>query len=187
MSGSARGTVPYVVVLAIAAFLFYRTTQLGFDAPNGRIGPDVWPKIVLGLLALVCAYEILKRILFGARKSEIGGVLESVVEGMPDAADDDNTPVTRTYRWLLVSGVLLTIAYVALLGVFGFFLCTFLYLAGFILLGGYRRLTVLLATSLLGSLAFMFVFMKVVYVSLPLGVYPFAEVSLFLMRVMGIR
>ncbi len=44
-----------------------------------------------------------------------------------------------------------------------------------------------LASSLLGSLAFVFVFMKIVYVSLPLGVEPFSQVSLLLMRLMGIR
>jgi hypothetical protein len=33
----------------------------------------------------------------------------------------------------------------------------------------------------------MFFFMKLVYVSLPLGQEPFAQVTFFLMRVMGIR
>ena len=44
-----------------------------------------------------------------------------------------------------------------------------------------------LATSLVGSLLFMFMFMKVVYVSLPLGHEPFSQVSFLLMRLMGIR
>jgi putative tricarboxylic transport membrane protein len=33
----------------------------------------------------------------------------------------------------------------------------------------------------------MFMFMKVVYVSLPLGIEPFAQVSFALMRLMGIK
>jgi putative tricarboxylic transport membrane protein len=33
----------------------------------------------------------------------------------------------------------------------------------------------------------MFIFMKVVYLSLPIGSAPFASVSLLLMRLMGIR
>jgi putative tricarboxylic transport membrane protein len=53
--------------------------------------------------------------------------------------------------------------------------------------GRYRRLGVIVATSVIGSLAFMFMFMKVVYVSLPLGIEPFAQVSFALMRVMGIK
>jgi hypothetical protein len=43
------------------------------------------------------------------------------------------------------------------------------------------------AVSLLGTLAMMFFFMKVVYVSLPLGRAPFMQVTLFLMQAMGIR
>jgi putative tricarboxylic transport membrane protein len=39
----------------------------------------------------------------------------------------------------------------------------------------------------MGSLAFMFVFQKVVYLSLPIGQPPFAALSLALMRLMGIR
>jgi len=38
-----------------------------------------------------------------------------------------------------------------------------------------------------GALVFMFVFMRIVYLSLPIGVPPFAQVSLMLMQLMGIR
>ena len=43
------------------------------------------------------------------------------------------------------------------------------------------------AMSLFGALLLMFVFMKLVYVSLPLGEPPFAGVMLTLMDWMGIR
>jgi hypothetical protein len=33
----------------------------------------------------------------------------------------------------------------------------------------------------------LFIFMKLVYVSLPIGVAPFSEVTLFLMKLMAIR
>ena len=69
----------------------------------------------------------------------------------------------------------------------GFFACTVLFLAGFTWIGGYRRLGVIAALSLAGSVAFMFMFMKVVYVSLPLGIGPFGHLSVLLMRVLGIR
>ena len=70
------------------------------------------------------------------------------------------------------TGIALTVLYVVLIETLGFFLCTFLYLAAFMWVGRYRRPGVILATSLIGSLAFMFMFMKVVYVSLPLGAEP---------------
>jgi putative tricarboxylic transport membrane protein len=79
------------------------------------------------------------------------------------------------------------VAYVVLIDRLGFFLCTFAYLAAFAWIGRYRRPLVVLASSLIGSLLFMFVFMKVVYVSLPLGQEPFSQVTFLLMRLMGIR
>ena len=80
-----------------------------------------------------------------------------------------------------------TLAYVALVQVLGFFLSTAVYLAVFLVLGGYRRWGVLAATSVLGALVLMFIFMKLVYVSLPIGSAPFSEVTLFLMKMMAIR
>jgi putative tricarboxylic transport membrane protein len=84
-------------------------------------------------------------------------------------------------------GIAITVAYAVLIEKLGFFLCTFVYLAAFMWIGRYRRWGVILVTSLVGSLAFMFMFMKIVYVSLPLGVEPFSQVSFLLMRLMGIK
>ncbi|MBI3068559.1 MAG: tripartite tricarboxylate transporter TctB family protein, partial [Betaproteobacteria bacterium] len=46
---------------------------------------------------------------------------------------------------------------------------------------------VIAAVSLLGTLLLMFIFMKLVYVSLPIGVEPFSRVTFLLMQLMGIR
>jgi hypothetical protein len=43
------------------------------------------------------------------------------------------------------------------------------------------------AVSLAGTLLMVYFFMKVAYISLPLGVAPFSAVSLYLMQVMGVR
>jgi putative tricarboxylic transport membrane protein len=88
---------------------------------------------------------------------------------------------------LLLAGIILCVAYVALFAALGFFVDTFLFLLAFILVGRYRRPGIALAVSGAGTLVFMFVFMKIVYVSLPIGAPPFSEVSILLMRLMGIR
>ena len=41
--------------------------------------------------------------------------------------------------------------------------------------------------SLIGSFGFFFIFMKVAYISLPLGQGPFKALSLLLMQWMGVR
>jgi putative tricarboxylic transport membrane protein len=182
-----RKNAPYVVVFAIAAYLYFQARQIDFAAPGGRIGPDFWPKVILLLAMATCAYEVAKNLLFRKAGRELPGVLQSIVEEAPDEPGDLPVEEQRFYPHLLLIGVVLTVGYVLAIETLGFFLCTFLYLAGFMLVGRYRRIGVVLATSLAGSLVFMFVFMKIVYVSLPLGQAPFSEISFFLMRLMGIR
>ena len=188
MNSAGRGIAPYVIVLLVTLFLFYQVSQLGFEAPAGRTGPDVWPKMILILATLVCVYEIARRMLPGRGQAQGGGGPADIADGFgPPEQPETAVPPARSYPWLVVAGVLMSVAYVALLGTLGFFLCTTLYIAAFITLGGYRRILVTTACSVLGGLVFMFMFMKIVYVSLPLGVEPFAQVSFMLMRLMGIR
>ncbi len=179
-------TLPYVIVLAIVGFLYFRATQIDFVAPGGRIGPDVWPKAILALAAVACLYEIAKNLLFGKWVRDMTGVLGSVLKDVP-GQDVPDEPALASYPQLLWTGIAMTVLYVVLIEKLGFFLCTAIYMALFMWVGRYRRPGVILATSLVGSLAFMFMFMKIVYVSLPLGVEPFAQVSFALMRVMGIK
>jgi len=179
-------TLPYLIVLAIAGFLYYRATQIDLAAAGGRIGPDVWPKAILVLAMIACVYEIAKNLLFGKWVRDMTGVLGSVLKDVPmDAVPSE--PEAPSYPHLLWAGIAMTVLYVVLIEKLGFFLCTAIYLAAFMWVGRYRRFGVIVATSVIGSLAFMFMFMKIVYVSLPLGTEPFAQVSFLLMRVMGIK
>jgi putative tricarboxylic transport membrane protein len=188
MNVAGRGISPYVIVLLITLFLFYEiSSQLDFVAPAGRPGPDIWPRLVLLLAALVCVYEIVRRLVTSPEPvTQASSSEELIVEG-PGEETGTSEKVLPKYPGLVVAGVLLSVGYVALLGTMGFFLCTTLFLAAFMLLGGYRRFVTIAVSSVVGGLVFMFTFMKVVYVSLPLGVEPFSQVSLALMRLMNIR
>jgi len=185
MLNRLRRTVPYAIVFVATAVLFVFANRISFVAPGGRIGPDVWPKAILALSMLTCVFQIVK-ILFSGGGEQVPGVLESIIEEVPA---DATAAAARepTYPHLIVGGIVLTVAYVVLIERLGFFLCTFAYLAAFAWIGRYRRPLVVLVSSLVGSLLFMFVFMKVVYVSLPLGQEPFSQVTFLLMRLMGIR
>jgi putative tricarboxylic transport membrane protein len=179
---------PYVLVGAAAAGLYYVASNFEFHRRAGTLGPDFWPKAILILAIAVCVYEVV-RIAFSRRGGEaVGGVLEDMVEESAEAQADFGAVVfAERHPLLLVIGMAATLGYVALVQTLGFFLSTALYLAGFLALGGYRRWGVLAATSVLGALILMFIFMKLVYVSLPIGVAPFSEVTLLLMKLMAIR
>jgi putative tricarboxylic transport membrane protein len=54
-------------------------------------------------------------------------------------------------------------------------------------LGGFRRLAYVAVLAVLLTLFFSFVFMKVIFVALPLGQGPFEKISLFVMSLVGVR
>jgi len=186
MLNRLRRTVPYMIVFVVTAVLYVLANRISFIAPGGRIGPDVWPKAILALSMLTCVFQIVKILFFAGAGEQVPGVLESIIEEAP-VGEIAETATEPRYPRLIVGGIVLTVAYVVLIERLGFFLCTFAYLAAFAWIGRYRRPLVVLASSLIGSLLFMFVFMKVVYVSLPLGQEPFSQVTFLLMRLMGIR
>ena len=166
---------PYAALLAGAAYLYHDTRRFEALGRAGQLGPDFWPKAVLVLLMVVCAIEVVRRVLAppAAREPEA-----------PPQAHDEEPP--RDWR-LLFGGIALTILYVPGIAYLGFFLATILFLAAFMWVGRFRRPRIVAAASIVGSFTFVFVFMKVVYVSLPLGWGPFRVLSAWIMAALGIR
>jgi putative tricarboxylic transport membrane protein len=182
-----KRAIPYAVLLCGGAYLYVAAGQFAREARPGELGPDFWPRAILVLLMLVCAGAALRRLLF-AHEADGEEPLHDVASGIAPAATRDapeETPPAHPY--LLLSGIVLSGAYVAAQEWVGFFVATALYLGLFMVLGRYRRAGVIVSTSVLGSLAFVFVFMKIVYVSLPLGVGPFQMLSVALLGALGVR
>lgn len=180
----AGRAAPYAVLLGAAAYFYHLAGSLEFVAPASRIGPDAWPKIILGLLAAVCLYQI-GRSFLGSSASTASGLLHSL---MARAADDANGVHTADRSpGLLLGGIAVTIAYVLLVDVIGFFVATALYLAAFMRVGRYRRYGVIAVASVAGSLALVVVFMRIVYISLPPGVGPFRSLSFGLLALLGVK
>ena len=171
-------SLPYGLLLAGAAFLFHVAGTFDFRVPEGRLGPDFWPKLILGLLLCASAYAILSA-WFAAPPAP--GIAASV-EGAEAPAGDHGA----RHPALLVWGIVLATAYAALIDKMGFLVCTALFLAGFAYIGRYRNHRAIWITSVVGAIALMFLFMRVVYISLPIGVAPFSAVSLAAMKLMGI-
>ena len=184
MNSRYRALLPYLLVLAGAAFLFWNALHIGFTPRGDRPGPDVWPRAILALMIVTCVARIAT--VLRRRSGDEGGALDSVIGRVPAGPDIEASPGKR-YPLLLAAGIVLTIAYVGLLGTLGFFTDTVLYIAALARTGRYRRWPIIVAVALGGALFFMFVFMKVVYLSLPIGRPPFEAISLALMRLLGIR
>ncbi len=169
-SAQLRSALPYCVGLALAAALYAAADRIQYTARPGELGPDFWPKLAIGLMAVVCLYEIARTFRPG-----IGGEARGVAEAL-DRSDEEEAELPRS-PFLLAGGVALTIAYGALIPVLGFVLTTILYLAFFSYLGRYRRHAAVWIASVAGALVVSIVFLKIVYVSLPRGAPPFDRVT----------
>jgi putative tricarboxylic transport membrane protein len=175
LRGRLRRSAAYAVILCCAAYLYYLTQHFQFEFVPGRVGPDAWPKIVLVLLLATCIWQIARILIFGAA---------------PTASADDELPLVEgegdyTHLALLAIGV--TVIYAFLLPTLGFLVATVLYIAGVTYVGRYRRFWPLVATSIIAPIVLVFVFMKIVYVALPLGVGPFKTLTLALLKVLGVH
>jgi putative tricarboxylic transport membrane protein len=183
MNPRYRALVPYVLVLGATAFLTWSALHFEFTPRGDHPGPDVWPRAILALIGISCVVRIVGVLRRPAATDPV--MLADVLDTRPDGEPD--APPPRRYPLRLAIGVALTAAYVALLGTLGFFIDTVLYIALLTRTGRYRRWPVIVVVAFAGALAFMAVFMRVVYLSLPIGRPPFSAVSLALMQLMGIR
>ena len=178
MLDRARATLPYLVVLAAAAFLYYAAENFEFEQASGRIGPGAWPKLIL-LLMLASA-------LWGA----VSSAMRAGEAAEPDAEADEAEALMRPpeiYPGLVWAAVGVTLVYLFVMPLLGFFLASIVYSFVLIYLGHYRRFVQVAGLSVAISLAFMFMFMRVVYVALPVGVAPFDRLSYALMAAMGVH
>jgi hypothetical protein len=187
MNARARQVLPYAVMLVASALLFWAATRIEVDT-GGRIGPAVWPKTIIVIMALLCAYEIVKRLVAGRTSSAtglLGGLNANPAVGEAGVAEPAGPdPIAKP--GMLWAGIALVAAYVVLAPWLGFFIATVLFLGTFPWVGGLRRPFLAAAIATLGSLAVIVIFMRVAYVSLPLGEGPFRALSLALLRALGV-
>ncbi len=182
MAQRFRAALPYMLGLAIAAVLYHVAGTISYPARPGQLGPDFWPRLAIAIIAIVCMYEIARRIIVGSAGNSLQGIAEHL-EG--EELDEEGAHANARSRiYMLLGGLALTFAYAVLVPIFGFLLASYLFLIVFMYLGGIRNHTAVWASSTIGILVFAFIFLKVVYVSLPRGVPPFDQVTQFVLDLM---
>src|SRR5262245_34662159 len=160
--------LPYIVGLAIAAALFITTGHLDYTPRAGQLGPETWPRLVIGLMAVACLFEIVRLAL--SRKA----ATRSVAAALDQSGEDSEDP---RFPLLLAGGIALVGLYAVLVPVLGFLLTTFLFAAAFMYLGRYRNHRAAWATSAAITLLVGILFLRIAYVSLPRGVPPFDRIT----------
>jgi len=167
---------PYLVTLALAGFLYMRADQFGIVSLPGRPGPDLWPKLICVLLAVTSLVGIIGA-LFGPAQ----------VDTAVADADEALLSPPETHPHLVWFGMGATGVYIAALPWLGFFVATELFAMALLVIGGMRRWILVPLIALGLTSAFTIIFMKVVYVSLPLGVAWFKLISLAVFRLIGVH
>lgn len=187
LAARARRGMPYLLVAALSVYLYHMADNFEFSGASGRIGPGAWPKLVLCLMIFTACLGLAKA-LFGRPEDEPSIVAAAQAASAPDEtvpAASLNPP--ELYPGMVWVGIVATAAYVFLLPLLGFFIATLIYSIVLMWVGRQRRPMVLLGAGAGFALFFMFLFMRVVYVALPLGDEPFSRVSLALMSLMGVH
>lgn len=166
--GSPRAIAPYVLGLTLAVALYLYAGGIEYTPRPGELGPQVWPRMAIALMAAACVFEIVRR-LTGSH-NEGHGIAE-ILDRESEAEDAPKFPL------LLIGGIVAVAVYALLVPVLGFILGTFIFLAAFMYLGRYRNHGAIWATSAVVTTLCGVLFLRIAYVSLPRGIAPFDHVT----------
>ena len=172
----ARELLPEIGILLATAYLFYVAGNFEYQERPGQLGPQFWPRMAATGLGLAVLVRIVQTIRDRNRpivrvKSEFDEYREAEAE------------LHWPSLWLAIG---LVVGYVTSTMFLGFMFATALFLGLFIWLGGQRSWYVPLVAAV-GGLAFSFIFVGVVYVSLPTGVGIFDTVTVEVYKLLGIQ
>jgi putative tricarboxylic transport membrane protein len=168
--------IPNLLLLALAGFAYFKAGQFDTGTEGGFVGPDLWPRIICVVLALTSAIGIIAALVsVEAQTSEEDEALESMLA------------VPETHPRLVWIAVAATGLYVAALTSIGYLCATMLYAMALLVIGGMRRWAMVPIYGAILAIVFTIIFMKIVYVALPLGEGMFKSVSLFAMQLLGIH
>lgn len=171
-----KRVIPNLLLLALAGFAYFKAGQFDTGTEGGFAGPGLWPRIICVVLALTSAIGIIAALVsVEAQAVEEGEAVESILA------------IPETHPWLVWIGVVATGLYVAALTPIGFLCATTVYAMALLVIGGMRRWAMVPVYALILAVVFTIIFMKIVYVALPLGEGVFKSVSLFAFQLLGIH
>jgi|MudIll2142460700_1097286.scaffolds.fasta_scaffold16905_2 hypothetical protein len=159
-----------LIVLA-AVYFYVLAGKIDENPIPGQLGPAFWPRMMLVLLIAGCGLKALEVFRGGGK-----GVADIVGSGPP-------MEVNRIKLWAMIAMVL---GVVYFLDILGFALANFIFLLLFMRIAGVRRVLPLVLISLVGTVALLYLFVKVVYIPLPKGQWFFDDLTILLYRFLRI-
>jgi putative tricarboxylic transport membrane protein len=186
MTSKLQYLLPHAALTLIAAILLWFAQGIHSSAVDAhRISPGFWPKAILWLWLLLAAGEFINRCikLTRVRLGEKTAKTDLRREIGSDE-QDEHEPGSLSRA---VIGLAVILGYSIFVSWVGFPIATTAFLFAFAWLGGYRKLWPLTVISLIGTAVLILIFMKVAYISLPLGVSVFKDFSILILQLFGIQ
>lgn len=143
-------------------------------------GPAFYPRLLIGLFAFSMVVRIVQDIRTMRRGVAVGDEDE---EEIPEEGAELDTALISARRVAIV--IAISVAYVVGTIYLGWVVATFLLVVIFLVLAGKRNLFIVVPLAAALSIGFAYMFVKVVYLSLPTGVGFFDELSVRIFELIG--
>lgn len=169
-------SIPEIVMLGLCLALWVQTNE--FTSSVGGPGPAMYPRVLISLLAFAMVVR-----------------LYQPLRGGTDAANDDEDFVPEEGAELdealidsrrVWTAIALAVGYVLATIYLGWLIATFIFTIVFLVLAGKRNPLIIVPAAFVFSFGMTYVFVKIVYISLPTGVAAFDVITVRLFEIMGI-
>jgi len=179
--GRAQRMLPFVVSVGVGLYLWSMTSDFDTSMSAGRVGPAVWPKIVLTFLLGAAMLGIVQALLPADPEQSLSS------DPIPASGEGEGGLKARPSAMRALTGIGILAMFPIAVPWLGFLTTCALVLFGQMWVGGYRKPMRMLVLAVVGTLALFFVFQRIVYLSLPIGTGPFADLTILVMTLFGVR
>jgi putative tricarboxylic transport membrane protein len=168
--------IPELLVLAGVVYLFFKAGDFSARQQPGQLGPAFWPRLVALGLGVALVVRIVQ--VFREHNQPVVRVASEF-----DDIEDDDVPINWGSAAIAMG---LALGYVIATMFLGYMFATMTFLGAFIWAGGQRRWAAPVV-AVVGGLVMTYVFVGVVYVSVPTGVGVFDTVTVAVYKLLGIQ
>jgi hypothetical protein len=172
--------LPPLAGIALCVPLWLATDEWGTPSEGGP-GPAFFPRLLIGLFAFCMAVRLVQDI--RTMRRGVVTVEDEDEEAIPEEGAELETELISARR--VAIAIAIAVAYVVATTYLGWVLATFFVVVIFLVLAGKRNLLVVVPVAAALSIGFAYMFVKVVYLSLPTGVGVFDDVSVRFFELIG--
>ena len=164
-----------LIWITIACVAFLLTFQFNDPLAHYRYGASGWPRtLILGIVIFAVINAVWRGLL--SRRSRLLGTREALSSDTPPS----RPTIAASVHVKRLGSFAIPLLYLFLMPRAGFYLLTPLFIAGYMVLLGERRWIHLVGTTLLIYALSLIVFVKLLYVPLPVGNWPgFYDINSF--------